>query len=95
MSDPAHPVPYRRRPIEPTYYPKGSGWPAWLLEDQRFVADRPDVLHWSTDALTEDVVLAGDVTARLFASTTGQDADFVVKLIDVYPAEYPDAPYRV
>ena len=89
VSDPAHPVPYRRRPIEPTYYPKGSGWPAWLLEDQRFVADRPDVLHWSTDALTEDVVLAGDVTARLFASTTGQDADFVVKLIDVYPEDYP------
>ena len=87
VSDPAHPVPYRRRPIEPTYYPGGSGWPAWLLEDQRFVTDRPDVLHWSTDVLTNDIVLAGDVTARLFASTTGQDADFVVKLIDVYPED--------
>jgi putative CocE/NonD family hydrolase len=89
VSDPAHPVPYRHRPIEPTYYPKGSGWPAWLLEDQRFVADRPDVLHWETEPLAEDVVVAGDITAKLFASTTGQDADFVAKLIDVYPEDYP------
>ncbi len=89
LSDPAHPVPYRPRPIEPTYYPKGSGWYTWLLEDQRFVQGRPDVLSWETEPLTEDVVLAGDVTARLFASTTGQDADWVVKLIDVYPEDYP------
>jgi putative CocE/NonD family hydrolase len=89
VSDPAHPVPYRHRPIEPTYYPKGSGWPVWLLEDQRFVDDRPDVLHWETETLAEDIVVAGDITAKLFASTTGQDADFVVKLIDVYPDEYP------
>ena len=90
LSDPAHPVPYRHRPIEPTYYPKGSGWSVWLLEDQRFVTDRADVLHWTTDLLAEDVVVAGDITAKLFASTTGQDADFVVKLIDVYPEENPD-----
>jgi uncharacterized protein len=89
ISDPAHPVPYRHRPIEPTYYPKGSGWPVWLLEDQRFAADRPDVVHWETEPLAEDVVVAGDITARLFASTTGQDADFVAKLIDVYPEDYP------
>ncbi len=89
VSDPAHPVPYRPRPIEPTYYPKGSGWYTWLLEDQRFVQGRPDVLSWETEPLTEDVVLAGEVTARLFASTTGQDADWVVKLIDVYPEDYP------
>jgi uncharacterized protein len=89
VSDPAHPVPYRPRPIEPTYYPKGSGWYTWLLEDQRFVQGRPDVLSWETEPLTEDVVVAGDVTARLFASTTGQDADWVVKLIDVYPESYP------
>ncbi|HVT41094.1 MAG TPA: CocE/NonD family hydrolase [Gemmatimonadaceae bacterium] len=88
VSDPAHPVPYRHRPIEPTYYPKGSGWPVWLLEDQRFVSDRPDVVHWETEPLTADVVVAGDITAKLFASTTGQDADFVVKLIDVYPEDY-------
>ncbi len=89
VSDPAKPVPYRHRPIEPTYYPKGSGWPTWLLEDQRFVQDRSDVLTWETEPLTEDVVVAGDITAKLFASTTGRDADFVVKLIDVYPEEYP------
>lgn len=88
VSDPARPVPYRRRPIEPTYYPKGSGWGTWLLEDQRFVQNRSDVLTWETATLTEDVVLAGDVTAKLFVSTTGQDADFVAKLIDVYPETY-------
>jgi uncharacterized protein len=85
VSDPARPVPYRKRPIEPTYYPRGSGWRTWLLEDQRFVHNRPDVVSWETDVLTDDVVLAGDITAKLFASTTGQDADWVVKLIDVYP----------
>jgi putative CocE/NonD family hydrolase len=91
VSDPAKPVPYRPRPIEPTYYPKGSGWYTWLLEDQRFVQDRPDVLSWETEPLTEDVVVAGEITAKLFASTTGQDADWVVKLIDVYPENYtPD-----
>jgi putative CocE/NonD family hydrolase len=89
VSDPAHPVPYRPRPIEPTYYKKGSGWYTWLLEDQRFVQNRPDVLSWETEPLTEDVVVAGDVTAKLFASTTGQDADWIVKLIDVYPEDYP------
>ncbi len=89
VSDPAHPVPYRNRPVESTYYPRGSGWPAWLTEDQRFVHNRPDVLSWSTEPLAEDLVLAGDVTARLLVSTTGQDADWIVKLIDVYPEEHP------
>ncbi len=89
VSDPAHPVPYRPRPIEPTYYPKGSGWYTWLLEDQRFAQGRPDVLSWETEPLPDDVVLAGEITAKLFASTTGQDADWVVKLIDVYPEDYP------
>jgi putative CocE/NonD family hydrolase len=88
VSDPANPVPYRPRPIEPTYYPKGSGWYTWLLEDQRFVQRRPDVLSWETEPLTEDVVVAGKIAAKLFASTTGQDADWVVKLIDVYPEKY-------
>ncbi len=88
VSDPAHPVPYRNRPIEPTYFPKGSGWPAWLTEDQRFVKDRPDVLAWATEPLADDVVLAGDVTAKLQVSTTGSDADWIVKLIDVYPEDY-------
>ena len=83
VSDPAHPVPYRHRPIGPTY--PGPEWPVWLLEDQRFVDQRPDVLTWQTDVLDHDVVVAGDIVADLRASTTGTDADWVVKLIDVYP----------
>jgi uncharacterized protein len=92
VSDPAHPVPYRNRPIEPTYFPRGSGWYTWLLQDQRFVQGRPDVLSWVTDPLDSDVVVAGDIVAHLFASTTGSDADWVVKLIDVYPDEVPSQP---
>jgi putative CocE/NonD family hydrolase len=92
VSDPAHPVPYRPRPIEPTYYPRGSGWPTWQVEDQRFVHQRPDVLSWVTDPLAEDVVLTGNIAAHLFASTTGTDADWVVKLIDVYPEDYKPEP---
>ena len=94
VSDPANPVPYRRRPIEPTYYPRGSGWYTWLLEDQRFVQRRPDVLSWETEPLASDVIVAGDITARLFASTTGRDADWIVKLIDVYPEKY-DADFKL
>jgi putative CocE/NonD family hydrolase len=92
VSDPAHPVPYRQRPIEPTYFPGGSGWYTWLTQDQRFASSRPDVLTWETGPLTEDVVIRGDITAHLFASTTGQDADWVVKLIDVYPEHYEPDP---
>ncbi|HYU07745.1 MAG TPA: CocE/NonD family hydrolase [Gemmatimonadales bacterium] len=88
ISDPANPVPYRRRPIEPTYYPKGSGWYTWLLQDQRFVDHRPDVLSWETAPLERDVVIRGDIAAHLFASTTGSDADWIVKLIDVFPEDY-------
>jgi hypothetical protein len=87
VSDPAHPVPYRRRPIQPTYDPRGSGWSTWLTEDQRFVDGRPDVLTWATPPLAEDLTIAGEITATLFASTTGTDADWVVKLIDVYPED--------
>ena len=90
VSDPAHPVPYRHRPIQATYDPRGSGWYTWLTEDQRFVRDRPDVLSWETPPLTEDVTIAGDITADLFAATTGSDADWIVKLIDVYPENVPD-----
>ena len=89
MSDPAHPVPYRHRPIQPTYFPGGSKWGTWLVEDQRFVDDRADVLSWETAPLSSDVTIAGDVVAHLFASTTGSDADWIVKLIDVYPEDYP------
>ncbi len=89
VSDPAHPVPYRQRPIQPTYFPGGSKWSTWLVEDQRFVDDRPDVLSWETGVLTEDVTIAGEVKAHIFASTTGTDADWIVKLIDVYPEDHP------
>ena len=90
LSDPAHPVPYRHRPIQTTYFPGGSKWPTWLVEDQRFVSDRPDVLSWETAPLESEVTIAGLVKARLFASTTGSDADWVVKLIDVYPEYDPE-----
>lgn len=88
VSDPARPVPYRTRPIEQTYGP-GSRWRTWLTEDQRFVHNRPDVLSWETEVLQEDVTVTGQLWAKLFAATTGSDADWIVKLIDVYPAEYP------
>jgi putative CocE/NonD family hydrolase len=92
VSAPANPVPYRKRPIEATYEPKGSQWYTWRVQDQGFLKDRKDVLRWQTDILTEDVTLTGDVVAHLFASTTGSDGDWVVKLIDVYPDEYPADP---
>lgn len=85
VSDPAHPVPYRTRPVEQTYDARGSRWRNWETEDQRFVDGRPDVVTWVSEPLTDDVQIAGDVTARLVASTTGRDADWVVKLIDVFP----------
>jgi putative CocE/NonD family hydrolase len=86
ISDPANPVPYRPRPITPTY--PGKGWPVWLVQDQRYVEHRPDVLTWRTDPLKDDVVVTGDLVADLFASTSGSDSDWAVKLIDVYPDDY-------
>lgn len=85
ISDPANPVPYRTRPIEQTYGP-GSRWFTWMTEDQRFVDGRPDVLSWETDVLENDITITGKVIADLFASTSASDADWIVKLIDVYPA---------
>ncbi len=90
VSDPAHPVPYRHRPISPTY--PGGGWPAWLVEDQRFVDDRPDVLTLATAPLEESLSIAGAIEAKIYASTTGTDSDWVVKLIDVYPEFNPENP---
>ena len=91
VSDPAHPVPYRNRPIEETYG-LGSRWYTWLTEDQRFVQNRSDVLSWETDTLEADVTVTGALVAKLYASTSGSDADWVVKLIDVYPEHYPKEP---
>jgi putative CocE/NonD family hydrolase len=88
VSDPAKPVPYRPRPID-----VNSGWPTWLVEDQRFIDHRPDVLSWTTEVLGNDVVVSGKIAAHVFASTTGTDSDWIVKLIDVYPEKgAPNAP---
>ncbi len=84
VSDPAKPVPYRAQPIEATYGP-GSRWRPWHVEDQRFVYSRPDVISFTMDKLITNLTVTGKVTAHLFASTTGTDADWIVKLIDVYP----------
>ena len=83
VSDPANPVPYRQRPISPTY-PAGD-WRTWEVADQRFVDHRPDVLSFVSEPLDHDLVVTGPLAANLFASTSGTDSDFVVKLIDVYP----------
>jgi uncharacterized protein len=91
VSDPSKPVPYRVRPIAPSFG-GGSTWSTWLADDQRFASDRPDVAVWQTPPLEEDIVIAGDVLAKIFASTTGSDADWVVKLIDVYPEKYEPNP---
>jgi uncharacterized protein len=85
ISDPASPVPYRARPISPTY--PGGDWTTWEVADQRFVDGRPDVLTFVSAPLEHDLTITGEVAADLFASTTGTDADFVVKLIDVYPED--------
>jgi putative CocE/NonD family hydrolase len=83
VSDPAHPVPYRRLPVSPTY--PGGDWRTWEVADQRFVEDRSDVLTFVSAPLEDHITVTGPLTADLFASTSGTDSDFVVKLIDVYP----------
>ena len=85
VSDPANPVPYRQRPISPTY--PGGDWRWWEAADQRFVDGRPDVLTFTSAPLDHDLTITGEVAASLLASTSGTDADFVVKLIDVYPED--------
>src|SRR5262249_34684102 len=83
VSDPAKPVPFLDK------IAIGMA-PEYMTADQRFAARRPDVLVFATDVLDADVTLAGPLQAELFVSTTGTDADWVVKLIDVYPSDYPD-----
>ncbi len=89
VSDPGNPVPYRKRPILPTYG-QGSTWYAWLVDDQSFVSDRKDVLIWKSDPLTDEVTITGNIIANIFASTSGTDSDWVVKLIDIYPSGAED-----
>ncbi len=84
ISDPSKPVPYRTQPIEATYG-RGSRWKPWQVEDQRFVYSRPDVVSFTMDSLTNNLTVTGKIMAHLFASTSGTDADWIVKLIDVYP----------
>jgi hypothetical protein len=84
LSDPAHPVPYRVLPVA-SIMTDDSSWSRWLADDQAPFAKRPDVLFWETEPLQHEVIIRGDAVAHLFASTTGSDADWVVKLIDVYP----------
>jgi len=91
LADPAKPVPYRNRPTLASGATE-STWGEWLMDDQRQAASRPDVLVYETEPLTAPVRVAGEPWARLFASTTGSDADWVVKVIDVWPAEYPNDP---
>jgi len=81
VSDPAKPVPYFPRPVTNDY------WAEWQIVDQRFVEGRPDVLTYESEPLKDDVTVSGDPVAHLFASTTGSDSDWVVKLIDVYPED--------
>jgi putative CocE/NonD family hydrolase len=89
VSDPARPVPYLPRPVR---FADSNAWHWWLVSDQRSVADRPDVLVYATDPVTKPVRLAGAPQVNLFAATSGSDADWVVKLIDVYPDENPPQP---
>jgi len=81
VSDPAKPVPFRARPID------ASSWSRWLVDDQREMSGRPDVLVYTSDVLKEPVKISGQPIATLVASTSGTDADWVVKLIDVYPPQ--------
>ncbi|MET0310074.1 MAG: CocE/NonD family hydrolase [Sphingomonas sp.] len=86
VSDPARPVPFRPHPMSATYATPDWRW--WEAEDQRFVDDRPDVLSYVSAPLDADLTITGNVAARLMASTSGTDSDFVVKLIDVFPEDY-------
>ena len=93
VSDPANPIPYRHRPIQPTYS-DGSQWYNWLTEDQRFVTGRNDVAVFKLPVLTQNLTVTGEVVADIFAATTGTDNDLVVKLIDQYPDDDPDPKMR-
>jgi hypothetical protein len=89
VSDPAKPVTHLPRPVR---FSDTDVWRTWLVRDQRFVDNRPDVLSYETPVLTAPVKLQGAPVADIVAATTGTDGDFVVKLIDVYPPEYPSQP---
>ncbi len=87
VSDPAKPVPFRARPIQPMGYGGRFTWSLWLVDDQREPSGRPDVVVFTSDVLTSPMKISGQPVANLVASTSGTDSDWVVKLIDVYPDE--------
>lgn len=87
VSDPSRPVPFLPRP---TNMGDPMQWKPWLVRDQRFVTGRPDVAVWTSAALQDAVHIMGAPEVELFASTTGTDSDWVVKLIDVYPNDVPE-----
>ena len=89
VSDPTKPVPFRARPIQPA---GGLFWARWLVDDQREASGRPDVVAFVSDVLSAPVKISGRPIANLVASTSGTDADWVAKLIDVYPDEVPGDP---
>jgi uncharacterized protein len=87
ISDPAKPVPFRARPSQPVGYSGRFTWSQWLVDDQREASGRPDVLAFVSEELRESAKISGQPVANIIASTSGTDADWVVKLIDVYPDE--------
>ncbi|WP_374582773.1 CocE/NonD family hydrolase [Pseudoduganella sp.] len=89
VADPAKPVPFVPRPVR---MEDENVWKPWLVQDQRFVSDRTDVLSYVSEPLKEPLVLTGAPVVHLLASTSGSDADWVVKVIDVYPDEVPSQP---
>jgi putative CocE/NonD family hydrolase len=89
ISDPSKPVPYLPQPVR---FSDHKAWTEWLVTDQRFVADRPDVLVYQTPVLTAPVKIQGMPVVDLYAAITGTDTDWLVKVIDVYPDLYPDQP---
>ncbi len=92
VSDPAKPVPFRARPIQPMGYGQGLTWSQWLVDDQREASGRPDVVVFISDTLSAPVKISGEPIANVVASTSGTDSDWVVKLIDVYPDEVASQP---
>jgi hypothetical protein len=92
VSDPAKPVPFRSRPIQPVGYSGEFTWAYWLVDDQREASGRPDVLAFASDLLKKPVKISGQPVANLVASTSGTDSDWVVKVIDVYPDEVAAQP---
>jgi putative CocE/NonD family hydrolase len=92
VADPAHPVPFRARPIQPIGYDPGQTWELWLVDDQREASGRTDVLSFTSDMLTAPLKISGRPEVHLIASSSGTDSDWVVKLIDVYPDQVASQP---